>query len=130
MARISGAMMSPKGGKMKKDSHTHKRYGWERYPHAPEEYHEAFENSVTFAVTGVEGSVVVASMREHWCRRVIASGPPGAMSVEEAISLCEEVCYGPLTKEIVSRILRERCCSDAPGEIDQALRLLGGAGAW
>ena len=111
-------------------SRTHEGYGWERHKNAPKEHHEAFENSVAFAVTGAEG-LVVASMREHRCRRVIAQrGTPGAMSVEEAIALCEEVCYGPLTLGIASMLLWERCGKDAPGEINLALRLLGGSGAW
>lgn len=104
----------------------------ERHRDAHKEHHEAFEHSVTFAVTGVEGPVV-ASMREHWCRELIArAGPPGAMSTEEAIVLCEEVCYGPLTKEIASMVIIHRglSCKNAPGEMDQALRLLGGCGVW
>ena len=105
-------------------------YGRECHLDAPKEHHEAFEHAIAFAVEGREGKVV-ASMREHWCRRVIArAGPPGAMSFEKAISLCEKVCYGPLTKEIASMVLRERCSNDAPGELNQALILLGGSGAW
>lgn len=109
---------------------THLGCGRERHPDAPKEHHEAFEHSVAYAVMGIKGPVV-ASMREHWCRKVIArAGPPGAMSVEEAIALCEEVCYGPLTKEIASMVLWKRCGKDAPGEINLALRLLGGNGVW
>lgn len=107
-------------------------YGRERHQDAPKEHHEAFEKSVAYAVTGIEGPVV-ASMREHWCRTLIArAGPPGSMSFEEAVSLCEEVCYGPLTKEIASMVIVHRglSCKNAPGEMNQALILLGGAGAW
>lgn len=105
-------------------------YGRERHPHAPEEHHQSFENAIAYAVAGREGKVV-ASMREHWCRKLIArAGPPGAMNVEEAISLCEKACYGPLTKEIASMILRERCNNYAQGELNQALILLGGNGVW
>lgn len=109
---------------------TYEWYGRERHRDAPKEHHEAFENAIAYAVVGREGKVV-ASMCEHWCRKLIArAGPPGSMSVEEAISLCEEVCYGPLTKEIASMVLRERCNNDAPGELNQALILLGGSGVW
>jgi hypothetical protein len=105
-------------------------YGRECHSDAPKEHHEAFENVIAYAVAGREGKVV-ASMREHWCRiLIVRAGPPGAMCVKEAIALCEEVCYGSLTKEIASMILRERCNNYAAGELNQALILLGGNGAW
>ena len=115
---------------MKNLSRIHEGYGRECHPDASKEHHLAFDAAIVFAV---EGRVcgVVAPMREHWCRRVIVrAGLPGTMSVEVAISLCEEACYGPLTKEIASMVLRERCSNDAPGELNQALILLGGSGVW
>ena len=100
--------------------------GREKHPDAPAAHHAAFANSVAYAVTGWSGGYGGPSMREHWAGRLAhQAGTPGAISFEKAVEVCEEVCYGPLTVEIARMLPDEHCFDDAPGEREEAFRLLG-----
>jgi len=105
-----------------------RQLGEERHPAAPAEHHAAFANAVAYAVTGCSGGGFGGpSMREHWCSRlVLAEVIPGEADFQHAISICERACYGPLTIEIARMLVLEHCFDDAPGEQEEALRLLSG----
>lgn len=102
--------------------------GRNKHPNAPAEHHAAFANSVAYAVTGFSGGYGGPSMREHWCSRLIhQKGMPGQIGFDEAVGICEQVCYGPLTKEIAQMLDIEHCFDDAPGEQQQAQQMIQGS---
>lgn len=104
-----------------------RRLGEERHPGAPAAHHAAFANSVAYAVTGWSGGYGGPSMREHWCSRLVAPhrGLEG-LTFDRAVEICEQACYGPLTRDIARMLAEEegRCFDDAPGEQEEAERLL------
>ena len=100
--------------------------GRAKHPDAPAAHHAAFANSVAYAVTGWSGGYGGPSMREHWSSQLIhQAATPGAVGFDDAVKVCEDACYGPLTTEIASMLPDEHCFDDAPGEREEALRLLG-----
>ena len=100
--------------------------GRKRHPDAPPQHHAAFANSVTEAVTGWSGGYGGPSMREYWAGRLILrAGTPGEIELEQAISIVEQACYGPVTIEMARLLLEEHCFDDAREDIDAALRLIG-----
>ena len=99
--------------------------GKERHPGAPSQHHAAFANSVAYAVMRMSGGYGGPSMREHWASRIIASAFGGrSCSFEQAIDLLDECCYGPLTVQHACMLDCEYCFDDAPGEVEQARKLL------
>lgn len=99
--------------------------GKERHPDAPSQHHAAFANSVAYAVFRASGGYGGPSMREHWASRVVASATGGQpCSFEQAIDLLDECCYGPLTVQHAYMLDCEYCFDDAPGEVEQARKLL------
>ncbi len=101
------------------------KLGEEKYKDAPAAHHAAFANSVAYALTGMSGGYGGPSMREHWAGRLAhQAGTPGQIDFEQAVSICEKACYGPLMAEIAQMLLDEHCFDDAPGELEEALRLL------
>jgi hypothetical protein len=116
-----------KEDKMFWEVHTRaKEHGEVAHPKANAAHHGAFANSVAYAVTGFSGGSG-PSMREHWCTRLfLQAGTPGGFTFDEGISICEEVCYGPLTVEIASMQLHESCIGDSAEDTEEAERLLQG----
>ncbi len=98
--------------------------GMERHPDAPPRHHEVFADAVTYAVTALSGQSL-PTMRKHEAVRLLhRAGIPGAFSFYEAVLLCEQVCYGPLTLDIARMLQSEHCFHEVLGEITEALRLL------
>ncbi len=97
------------------------KLGQERHPAAPGQHHAAFANSVAYLVTGMSGGFGGPSMREHAAGRARCGEHLG---FDEAVAGCEEVCYGPLTVAIAVMVNCEHCFDDAPGEVEEAHKLL------
>lgn len=101
------------------------KLGKEKRPEAPQHHHASFANSVATLVTGWSGGYGGPSMREHWAGRVAESkGSDGSFSFEDAMTAVEEACYGPLTIDHARMMEDEHCFDDAPGEVEEAQRLL------
>jgi hypothetical protein len=101
------------------------KLGKEKHPEAPQHHHAAFANTVATLVTGWSGGYGGPSMREHWAGRVAESkGSDGSFSFEDAVTAVEEACYGSLTIDHARMMEDEHCFDDAPGEIEEAQRLL------
>ena len=101
------------------------KLGKERHSNAPAQHHAAFANSVAYLVTGMSGGYGGPSMREHWASRIGHSkGEVGAFSFEGAVEAVEGCCYEPLTIEHACMLDVEHCFDDAPGEVEEARRLL------
>lgn len=99
--------------------------GKDRHPDAPSQHHATFANSVAYLVTGMSGGFGGPSMREHWASRVgNEKGQVGAFSFDEAVETLEACCFGPLTIGHASMLNCEHCFDDAPGEVEEARRLL------
>lgn len=99
------------------------KLGKEKHPSAPQHHHAAFANSVATLVTGWSGGFGGPSMREHWAARV-ATGEPGSYNFDDAVTAVEEACYGALTIDHAQMLEDEHCFDDAPGEVEQAERML------
>lgn len=98
-----------------------------KYPDAHAANHAAFANSVAYAVTGASGGYGGPSMREHWASRIVnANGGKGGgnYDLEEACELLKENAYGPLTIGHARMLSMEHCFDDAPGEVEEAQKLL------
>lgn len=101
------------------------RLGKERHPQAPH-HHAAFANSVAYLITGMSGGYGGPSMREHWASRIgHSTGLVSNCTFEQATEAVDACCYGPLTAEVAQMLSMEHCFDDAPGEQEEALRLLG-----
>ena len=99
--------------------------GRERHPDAPAEHHAAFANSVAYCVTGWSGGYGGPSMREHLASRVAhARGGVGSFDFDTAVETVEGICYNPLTLEHARMLEGEDCFDDAPGEVEEARRIL------
>lgn len=99
--------------------------GREKHPNAPDTHHEAFANSVAYAVTGWHGWYDGPSMREHYCSRLANNARmPSAISFDSSVAIFDEACYGPLTVEIAKMLVEENCSNDDPDEYEEALLLL------
>ena len=102
-------------------------YGKARHPDAPIEHHEAFANSVSYAMTGMSGGFGGPSMREHYASRMIIQEfgvRSGRCTFEQAVNLLDKYCYGSLTKDIAWMITTECCFDNAPGEEALAYSLI------
>ena len=102
-------------------------YGEEHHPDAPVQHHTGFANSVAYAVTGLTGGYGGPTMREHLASQLVISKyglGNGRCTFEEAVELLEECCYGKITMAHASILECEYCYGDAPGEIEEAERLL------
>ena len=99
--------------------------GEQRHPDAPAHHHAAFANSVAYGVTGASGGFGGPSMREHWSSRLLHNaGMPGQIDFDCSVKLVEDACYGALTLEMAQMLECEYCFDDAPGEQEEAQRLL------
>ena len=97
------------------------KLGQERHPAAPVQHQAAFANSVAYLVTGMSGGFGGPSMREHAAGRARCGERLG---FDDAVAECEVVCYGPLTTAIAAMVNCEHCFDDAPGEVEEAHKIL------
>lgn len=100
------------------------KLGKERHPEAPQHHHAAFANTVATLVTGWSGGYGGPSMREHWASRVAYSKGIEKFDFDSAVTAVDEACYGTLTIDHARMLEDEHCFDDAPGEVEQAERML------
>ncbi len=76
-------------------------WGREKYPDSPEAHHQAFASLVVFAVEKpTQRYKVIDTMRTYvGINKILASAQPGCLSFDEAVTLLETDCYGPITRE-------------------------------
>ena len=102
-------------------------YGEKHHPDAPVQHHAGFANSVAYAVTGLVGGYGGPTMRQHLASQLVISKygiGAGRCTFEQAVELLEECCYGKITLAHASILACEYCSDDAPGEIEEAERLI------
>lgn len=101
-------------------------HGKSQHPDAPAEHHAAFANSVAYAMTGASGGYGGPSMREQLAGRLVVrefGTSANRCTFEQATELLDECCYGELTLQH-ALMLEEHCFGDAPGEVEEAKKLL------
>ena len=88
------------------------------YPESPEEHHQAFASLVVFAVERpIRRYKVIDTMRTYvGLNKILAIAQPGCLSFDEAVTLLETDCYGPITREHADVYKQCRfdddCCED------------------
>lgn len=112
-------------------------------PAAPEQHHQAFQNSVAYLVTGLSGGSFGPSVREHSVSWMLAGSrgkheklqtdlgaitllyPDGTMPAagqwgfEKAVEFASSLCYGQLAPIHFLCYENEPCFDDAPEDLFQ-----------
>jgi len=99
-------------------------YGKAKFSEVNDAYHAAFANSVAYIVTGWSGGYGGPSMREHWATRVAHQRNLGSASWEHIYDVVEDICYGPMTKDIAKMMTLESCRDDSSQDTEDAKQML------
>jgi hypothetical protein len=93
-------------------------WGEFNYPNSPEAHHQAFASLVVFAVEKpTRRYKVIDTMRTYvGLNKILVIAQPGCLSFDEAVTLLETDCYGPITGEHADVYKQCRfdddCCED------------------
>jgi hypothetical protein len=101
-------------------------WGRKNHPNSPEEHHQAFASLVVFAVEiPIRRYKVINTMRTYaGINKLCTAGQPGYFSFDEAVTLLEKDCYGPITEEHAANYRQCRFQDDYPEDINTAEALL------
>lgn len=99
-------------------------WGIQNYPEAPEVYHHAFASVVQFAYTGKNRNSVIKTMRTLVAIDIFYLNKSNTLSLDEAINMFKDVCYGDITIEHAKKWNHDRPMEDYKDDIILAQALI------
>lgn len=95
-------------------------WGKQNYPESPEIHHLGFASVIRFICTGKNRRAVIKTMRTLVAIDIFYLNKSNTLSLDEAINMFEDVCYGDITIEHAKKWKHDHPKRDHEDDIEAA----------